>query len=556
MATVLAVYVLSQNSQEVQMKSVLCVILVMVVSLCGSRSSATNNAPSTIKVAVDPRIELLTIVQLLADWELKNTFITDLDFSYRQEVLAHFSQYAGHAAPVMYPDMLPFGFAYITPVQAMMYHSNPPELRALGPIPERTLKYCGGSENLEKFMAAMRDFAITTKFKAFFDAHRAYYDSVAAPVRKIIADHDYAVPLEEYCGVKQHSYTIVLGLLQSGNNGYGPRGPASDGSLDVYFVGGVSKVENGVPFFGTSDNLEYLSEHEFGHSFINPLVIAQSSEILKYSSLFRPVSYMMKKSAYGEWETCVAEHILRAVNARMTYLKNGQEAERRAIQSDRAKGFAYLEALCARLEEYEKQRDKYPTLESFFPELIGVFKQLSEANLGPEFYAIPFFGTVNAVTTDKKTVVLIVPSNESDKAVQDSLCRHVQRIHDRFYPQSPIFTDTAALKMDLSANSIVVYGTAKGNLWLARLMPKLPVRVEPDRIVANGSYYGTDLRFISAWPNPQNHSKGVAIYTAQQTRDIIGINGVFHGPTDYVIARDTLVLQAGPYAKKGAEWTF
>jgi hypothetical protein len=31
---------------------------------------------------------------------------------------------------------------------------------------------------------------------------------------------------------------------------------------------------------------------------------------------------------------------------------------------------------------------------------------------------------------------------------------------------------------------------------------------------------------------------------------------VFHGPTDYVVARDTLVLQAGPYVKKGAEWTF
>jgi hypothetical protein len=152
--------------------------------------------------------------------------------------------------------------------------------------------------------------------------------------------------------------------------------------------------------------------------------------------------------------------------------------------------------------------------------------------------------------------VLIVPSNESDKAVQDSVCRYVQIVHDRFYMDSPLLVDTVALKMDLSANSIVVYGTAKGNLWLAQLMPKLPVRIEPDRIVANGNYLGRDFRFISAWPNPQNHSKGVVIYTAQQTRDIMGINGVFHGPTDYVVARDTLVLQAGTYAKKGAAWTF
>jgi hypothetical protein len=538
------------------MKSVLCAILVMVVNLCSSPSSATDSAPSSIKVAVDPRIELLGVVQLLADWGLKSTHVTELNYSYKQEVLAYFSKYADLAAPGMYPEMLPFGFTLITPVQAIMYHSSPPELEALGPIPVRTLRYSGGSENFEKFMAAMRDFAVTTNFMAFFDAHRAYYDSVAAPVRNLVADHNYVTALEEYCGVRQHSYTIVLGLLQAGNNNYGPRGPASDGSLDVYYVAGVSKIESGLPFFAVNDQLEYMAWHEFGHSFTNPMVIAHIDEIAPYSSLFQPISAMMKQIHYPDWETCVAEHVVRAISVRLNYLKNGQEAGSRAVQYDRSKGFAYIEALCTKLEEYEKQRDKYPTLESFCPELTGVFKQLSEANLGPDFYVTPFFGTINAVTTDKKAVVLILPSNESNKAVQDSVCRYVQGIHDRFYKDSPLLADTVALRTDLSANSIVVYGTVKGNLWLAQLMPKLPVRIEPDRIVAKGDYLATDLRFISAWPNPQNHSKGVAIYTAQQARDIMGINGVFHGPTDYVVARDTLVLQAGPYVKKGAEWTF
>ncbi|TFH64771.1 MAG: DUF4932 domain-containing protein, partial [Candidatus Zixiibacteriota bacterium] len=262
------------------------------------------------------------------------------------------------------------------------------------------------------------------------------------------------------------------------------------------------------------------------------------------------------QSAYGDWETCVAEHILRAVNVRMTYREKGQNAGDNALQSHRRMGFAYIEALCKKLEEYEKQRDKYPTLESFFPELISVFKQLSEANLGPEFYEIPFFGTINAVVTDKKATVLIAPSNESDQAVQDSLCRHIQRIHDRYYTESQILTDTVALKTDLSTNSIVIYGTAKGNLWLAQLMPKLPVRIESDRIVADSVYSGTNLRLIMVWPNPQNQSKGVVIYTAQQAKDIMGINGVFHGPTDYVVARNSEVLKAGDYIKKGATWTF
>jgi hypothetical protein len=277
---------------------------------------------------------------------------------------------------------------------------------------------------------------------------------------------------------------------------------------------------------------------------------------MQYAALLKPIYSKMKQQAYGDWKTCATEHLLRAINARMTYREHGQEAGDRAVQYNRGNAFVYIEALCKKLEKYEKKRDRYLTLKSFFPELIGVFKQLSEANLGPDFYEIPFFGTINGVVTDKKAAVLIVPSNESDKAIQDSICRHVQGIHDRFYKESPLLVDTVALKKDLSANSIVVYGTAKGNFWLAQLMPKLPVRIEPDRIVADSVYSGTNLRLIMAWPNPQNQSKGVVIYTAQQARNIMGINGVFHGPTDYVVAKNSDVLKAGYYIKKGTAWTF
>jgi hypothetical protein len=58
------------------------------------------------------------------------------------------------------------------------------------------------------------------------------------------------------------------------------------------------------------------------------------------------------------------------------------------------------------------------------------------------------------------------------------------------------------------------------------------------------------------WPNPQNQSKGVVIYTAPQARDIMGINGGFHGPTDYVVAKNSDALTAGYYIKKSAAWTF
>jgi len=74
--------------------------------------------------------------------------------------------------------------------------------------------------------------------------------------------------------------------------------------------------------------------------------------------------------------------------------------------------------------------------------------------------------------------------------------------------------------------------------------------------VADKVYQGTDLRFISAWPNPQNPKRGILIYTAQQAGDIVGINSVFHGPTDYVVARGTTVLKAYNYKKNKDNWSF
>ena len=160
--------------------------------------------------------------------------------------------------------------------------------------------------------------------------------------------------------------------------------------------------------------------------------------------------------------------------------------------------------------------------------------------------AVPLFaGPINAVASDEESSVLIVPTNEKDKAVQQRIHDYVTAIRDRFYVGAPILTDTEALEQDLSAESIVVYGTPQGNLWLAKLMEALPVRIEPEKIESDRTYTGTQLRLITVWPNPGNPQKGVLIYTAQRADDVPGMNGVFHGPTDWVIALGAPVVMVG-----------
>ncbi len=125
-----------------------------------------------------------------------------------------------------------------------------------------------------------------------------------------------------------------------------------------------------------------------------------------------------------------------------------------------------------------------------------------------------------------------------------------------FLPQTPIITDAEAIKRDLADNSLIIFGTINGNLWLKKNAAKFPFKIEAKRVVADNVYDGTDLRFISALLNPQNPQRGILIYTAQQAKDVVKINSVFHGPTDYVVAKETNVIKAGNYKKDKNKWSF
>jgi hypothetical protein len=101
---------------------------------------------------------------------------------------------------------------------------------------------------------------------------------------------------------------------------------------------------------------------------------------------------------------------------------------------------------------------------------------------------------------------------------------------------------------------VSVYGTLQGNLWLATHVV-LPVVIEPNSITADRVYEGWDLRFIIAWPNPQNPNIGMIVYTAQRVEDVAYINSVIHGPTDYLVAQGRTVIHSANYVKKRGQWT-
>jgi hypothetical protein len=523
------------------------------VSLPSLPNAAAQESQLTFEV--DPRIELLAAVQVLSGYNERYGLLTRFDFDYKQAVEEHFRPFAGHPVVALFDSLSADGFSFDAPPSVMLHLSDPPALTPEATIPEALVERAGGAERLDAFLAELRDFAVESGFMGFYESQGPAIAEIVKRTARLAEGEDYIATLESYYGMRQHGYHIILAPLFH-QGGYGPKVERGDGSFDLYNITGPDGVEDGYPRFGSAENLRHTALHEFGHSFVNPTTERYRDEVSRYASLYEPIREKMTAMAYPEWEVCVNEHIIRAVTTRMVYNRQGREAGDRVMALEESRGFIYVPALAAKLEVYEAERDRYPDFVSFYPQLLTAFDSLMDLDIVAEFGLDRFRGTINAVTEIETAVVMVVPTGEADTAAQAKIQEYVRHVREALHMNVPILTDVEALERDLSENAVVAYGTLKGNRLLAKYAAQLPVRIEADRIVADSVYRGHDLRLITAWPNPANPARGVLIYTAQRAEDIPGINSVFHGPTDYVIARGTERLREGDYVKSGAAWTF
>lgn len=519
------------------------------------QTEAVSRALGSLNITVDPRIELLTAVQQQSGYER----LTNLDFTYKGTVMKYFSKYKNHKAVKTFRSLSKSGFSYDAPPHAMLFLTNPPALEEKQEIAASLNTRASGKKKLTDFIADMRSFYTVSDFQGFFNQNLPLYRHMIDQVYTSIQDMKLIETLDGYYGMDVNSYHLILSPLLH-NGGYGPSVKADNGLYDIYGIIGpnlTAEGENGemIPEF-SSESIRYIVWHEFGHSFVNPATEKNNAEINKYQNLYTPISAAMKTQAYTNWETCVNEHIIRAVTARLTYLDQGQEAYEAAIENERSRGFFYVPALCDSLAIYESSRDKYPAFDSYFPALVKVFQTLSEQELGSDFFQIDFTGPINSAFSnmDSTKIVIIVPTQEKDTEIQQDIVSYAEAIRDKFFAGAEIVEDRDALERALGDHLIIAYGTMEGNLWLKHYRNSFPFEVAEDRITVGQGYEDTGLVLISALPNPQNYRKPLLVYTAQDAKDIIEINTVFHGPTDYVVAKDGKELGSGFYHKSEEIW--
>lgn len=322
--------------------------------------------PLPPRVQVDARIELIGIIQLLADSPLA----TALDFPYKQSARSYFSSFSEHQAVTLFAEMRAEGFDFDVISTAMLAVTAPPQIAQRLPFPDYVVERAGGDIRLKLFFRALQQFIDASDFMHFFEEHKPLYREVEA---KLQPEADEAfVRLQAYTGLPAQRGKIIAGMLYHDGGVTAQFG--YQGIREAYAILGPQGYTNGALDFGRSEFIQDMAIHEFSHVIINPLTDRYATQLEAIAWLNEPIQQLFPETAYTHWITAVNEHIIRAITVRMTYLHHGTRAGDEMLATEAGNGFIYLPSLVNRLADYESGRDRYFTLTDFYPALIEVFE--------------------------------------------------------------------------------------------------------------------------------------------------------------------------------------
>lgn len=371
------------------------------LAVAGLAAGARAGQSPEVTVRVDPRVELVSIIFRLAGNPEYNQGRVQ---SYIDDVEAHFGKYRDHEVVRLARDLRNNRSISYDACMSMAVHlkdGDSVEGRVpFEPRPE-SLEHRWTSEDAQRFVEAAGRFANDTDFAGFVEKHQALYDETAARMEAVLKANAHLDWFDAFFGTPPGaSFIVALGMLNGGQC-YGPHVLLPDGSKELWCVLGVWKTDaEGMPAFDKS--VVSTIAHEFCHSYTNPLVDKHESELKAAGEKIYPhVAEAMSNQAYGNWKTMMYESLVRASTVRYVLATEGEAAAKKHVDYEKSRHFLWTGELADVLGEYEQQREKYPTLDAFFPKIVEFFNG----------YAGGFAKEQGAVNEKRPHVVKMSPEN-------------------------------------------------------------------------------------------------------------------------------------------------
>lgn len=335
----------------------------------GGISRAWAAPAPIVRFEVDPRVELLGVVHLLADPEEARLRFADDPPAYVREAERFFAGMSGHPVVARFRRMLVRGLPAVVQGRVVLLLTPPPDLAPIAPLKDQAAM-AGGKEEEETFLRELRDFSTRSRFMEFFasegKAHRRFIEQAG---REYVQGQSLGA-VSAYLGVRfEDRYRFLLTPLLPGTFGISVRlkaGARFDRFIIRRAASGGGRPRFDFDAFGNS------AAHDLAHTPLDPIMKRFEGEI---SALAGGPPAGCNDSAVPTWQGCITEHLVYAVTFRAMALEGKEERFKEELKAYAGAGYPYLEPLCERLTAYEADRALYPTLEDFFPRLLEVFPQ-------------------------------------------------------------------------------------------------------------------------------------------------------------------------------------
>lgn len=262
----------------------------------------------------------------------------------------------------------------------------PPDL----PIYNET-QYPGAKKLVIELGDSLASFYKQAGVGKFLKKNSAFYKGALGEARKHISTR--AIPfMEKWYGQQFAGYELYLmpGMpITAGDDNYRAFGPmltSPAGKVSaMVFSSSVQlplmKDLKAYRHFGfdNAEVIRFLTVHEIGHSFVNPLLAQMKPVVLRDSGLFTPAFAKSLENSYiGNWEVCIIEHLVRLGEIRIAAaMGDEQEATRLRKMHIGEMGFILIPMLERLMVTYENDRRKYPDFKSFLPVIFESLHRLT-----------------------------------------------------------------------------------------------------------------------------------------------------------------------------------
>ncbi|MBX7114274.1 MAG: DUF4932 domain-containing protein [Myxococcaceae bacterium] len=490
---------------------------------CAHGPVATNPPTNLQMIArVDRRVETLAILMRLAG---AKEFLGVANTDYLRDIDAYFAPYRRHAAVEATKQIREAaGIGFNAPFGLAVHLNEQFAPRVpLAPFPAHLDKRWA-KVDIAAYLEKVQAFVVDTRADAFFEAHAGYFAKVEERYQPFVQSENAVAWFDAFFGARpQVRYLVVPGFLNGPSN-YAAHVELTDGSEEMFQSLGLDDLDaDGLPTLNAS-TVELLV-HEMAHSYADPLVSERLDSLQKpFETIFPLVREKMARASYEEWPTVARESLTRAVTIAYLRDRKGADAAARQALDDADRGFYWTESLADRFQAYRQNpRNFLPQLTTFFEVLAA---QYAEQGLP----AVRFHGPINSAVSGDN--VIIGPAGSAE------LQGYLKALQVKLKNTEPLLFDFDPSSQAIAGRGLILYGSPQTNRGVAKALELSGWRLEADRIVLPGvEVRGQGLVLIACRTLPGSVNRGLVIYASLRDEDVVGINSVFHGPNDWVIAR-------------------